>query len=376
MARRIASHLMLIDGHLEPNMILTLDDSGRILAIEREENIDRCAGMEFYSGVIIPGMINAHCHLELSYLRGAIEEQTGFAGFAREIGRCRTLYSDEERRRKALNADARMWEEGVQAVADIANDRLVMDIKAKSKIEYSTLFEFFGLQRTSLDEHLQMVQEPRSSITPHSIYSVQDEPMRRICSIGDTPLSLHFLESDDESLLYQGRGSLAEWYERMGWECDFLHYGTPSQRIAESIPSSRRVMLIHACKATAEDVEILDKHFAGTLTWVLCPESNRYISRLKPPVDMLRKMGARIAIGTDSLASARHLSMIDNMRQLGDIALDELAVWATENGAKALGRDTDLGHFAVGKSPGVVLIEGVDLHNHKLTEESFSRRLL
>jgi cytosine/adenosine deaminase-related metal-dependent hydrolase len=162
----------------------------------------------------------------------------------------------------------------------------------------------------------------------------------------------------------------------MGWKCDFLHYGTPAKRIAESIPPNRKILLVHCVESLPEDVEIVDSHINGGATWVLCPESNRYISGSTPPIEMLRDMGCRIAIGTDSRASARHLSMIENMRLLGDIPLEELLSWATIGGAKALCMEQRLGSIEVGKCPGLVLIEGVDLQKMRLTENSKSRRLL
>ena len=187
---------------------------------------------------------------------------------------------------------------------------------------------------------------------------------------------MHLLESDDEVELYNKSGSLWEWYTRMGWECDFLHYEAPTKRIAASVPADRRTLLVHGCKATAEDVALLNNHFATPPTWVLCPESNRYISGLTPPVAMLRKMGATIAIGTDSLASARSLSMVENMRLLGDIPLTELLTYATLNGAKALGIAEEKGSLEVGKRPGLVVLSNIDMQAMCLTAESYARRII
>lgn len=377
MSRKIASHYALIDGRLERNIVVEVDDTRQIIAIEQRPNLDSCASVEFYPGILIPGMVNAHCHLELSYLRGAIAEGTGFAGFARAIGAVRNNYTTEERISAATKADAQMWEEGVEAVLDIANDELIMDVKSRSRIEYVTLFELFGLNTQDIDAHLAMAQRhARSTITPHSTYSLQDRIFKDTCKANNGVISVHMLESDDESELYHHRGSLAAWYERMGWECDFLDYGTPAKRIIASIDQDRRVLLVHGCKATCEDIRVLNKHFAHPATWVLCPESNRFISGITPPVSLLRQMGAHLAIGTDSLSSARTLSMIDNLRQIDDAPLEELLSWATIGGAKALNMDDRLGSLTLGKRPGLVVIKGADLHNMRLTEESFAHRIL
>lgn len=377
MSRRIASHYALIDGELQRDIVVEVDASGEITAIECCKSIDSRAGVEFYPGILIPGMVNAHSHLELAYLRGAIAEGTGFAGFARAIGQVRGNYTTEERRRAAASADALMWEEGVQAVADIANDDLVMDIKEQSQIEYHTMFEFFGINNTNVARlNALAAQHANASVTPHSTYSVSDTPFKAIADGGTAPLSLHFLESEDEAALYHHAGSLWEWYERMGWRCDFLDYGSPAERLAKSITPERKLLLVHATRATERDIQTIDHHFTTRPTWVLCPESNRYISRLVPPINLLRSMGCRIAIGTDSLASARHLSMVDNMRQLGDIPLNELLTYATLNGALALGLDGKIGSIEIGKRPGLVVIQNSDLSTLKLTEESYSHRIL
>ena len=194
--RKIASHYALIDGELVRNRMIELDDNGVITNIIESSNIDAMASVEFYPGILIPGMINAHCHLELSYLHNQIEEGSGFAGFARAIGAVRNNFTTEERLRASRVADAKMWDEGVEAVADIANDDLVMAVKQNSKIEYHTMFEHFGLNNLSPAPLYELATRyDRCSVTPHSTYSVQDAPFRELCS-NEGAISIHLLESD------------------------------------------------------------------------------------------------------------------------------------------------------------------------------------
>ena len=377
MNRKIASHSALVGGRLCRNIVVEVDASRQIVAVNQVETIDNIHGVEFYPGILIPGMVNAHCHLELSYLRGAIAEGGGFATFAREIGRVRGNYTLEERIAAASKADAQMWEEGVEAVLDIANDETVMGVKRGSHIEYVTLFELFGLTTTTIDDHLSMASRHEGcSITPHSTYSLQNQVFIDACKANTSTISVHLLESPDEARLYKHEGALWEWYSRMGWQCDFLNYATPARRVAESIDPLRRVVVVHGCEATTEDVALLASHFGKGITWTLCPESNRYISSVRPPVEILRSMGANIAIGSDSLASSRTLSIIENLRLLGDVPLEELLTYATLGGARAIGRDNEIGSIEVGKHPGLVVIEGVDLHDLRLTSESRAHRII
>lgn len=376
--RRIASHLLLDGGRAVPRPVVTVGADGRIVAVEQWENLDSDASTEFYAGALCAGFVNAHCHLELSYLRGAIARGTGFAGFARAIGAVRDNFTVEERLRAVEAADARMWHEGVQAVADIVNGGTSFAVKARSAIRYRSFAEVFGLN-ASTSSVRPLLQYPDTTLTPHSAYSIQDAVFREIASeASDNPLSIHFMESPDEAELFRGAGSLAAWYGRMGWRCDFLGYGSPARRVAESVPSRRRVMLVHGCCVGEEDYDIIAGRFAERAVWVVCPQSNRYISGLQPPVELLRRHGAHICVGTDSLASNDSLSMVEELGLLGGVPLEEAVAMATINGARALGLDGEIGTVEAGKRPGLVLLENLayDGRGAHLTPDSRSRRLV
>ena len=375
--RRIAAHYMVDCGRVVPHPVVTLDDEERIVSLEQWQQLDSLSSTEFYAGVLCAGFVNAHCHLELSYLRGAIARGTGFAGFARAIGQVRGNFSAKERQRALQAADARMWSEGVQAVADIVNDDSTFQRKAQSKIYYKSFAELFGLNSVA-DAVKHLCSLPNCSPTPHSIYSVQDEAFRSVAELAaDEPLSIHFMESPDEAALYSGEGSLAAWYERMGWRCDFLHYGSPVRRITGSLSEDKRLMLVHNCCVAEEDVELINNHFVNPVAWVLCPRSNDYISGLKPPVELLRRYSDMICVGTDSLASNDSLSIIEELKMFEGVLLAELVKWATINGARALGVEKEIGSVEVGKRPGLVLIEGVEYADGlRLTPHSTSRRII
>lgn len=372
--RRIASHYLIDRGQVLQRPLLTLDDEGTILSIGQWDRLDALPHTEFYGGALCAGFVNAHCHAELSYLRGAIARGTGFGGFARAIGQVRGGFGSDERRQAVLAADARMWSEGVQAVSDIVNDSSSFEVKSRSRIIYHSFAELFGLMADA-DSVQPLTTHPDTSLTPHSTYSLQDAAFREaVARSGRNPLSIHFMESPDEQALYRGEGSLAEWYRRMGWQCDFLHYGSPARRLVESVGSDRRVLLVHNCCIGEEDIALIESHFRNPVAWVVCPRSNDYISGLRPPTELLRRHKAMICIGTDSLASNESLSMIEEMKMLSDVPLGELLAWATINGARALGLDAVIGSVEVGKRPGVVLIEGLD-EGLQLTPATTTRRL-
>lgn len=372
--RRIASHYMIDRQRVLQRPLLTLDDDGRIASVEQWDRLDALPQTEFYGGALCAGFVNAHCHAELSYLRGAIARRTGFGGFARAIGQVRGNYSSEERQQALRAADARMWSEGVQAVADVVNDDSSFSVKSRSRIHYHSFVELFGLMADA-ERLLPLAAHPNSSLTPHSTYSLQDGAFRDAVRLSDkNPLTIHFMESPDEQMLYEGEGSLAEWYDRMGWQCDFLHYGSPARRLVESVGSDRRVLLVHNCCLQEAELDLIEQHFTHPVAWVVCPRSNDYISGLRPPVELLRSHGAMICIGTDSLASNESLSIVEELKLLGDVPLTESLEWATINGARALGLDAEIGSIEVGKRPGVVLLEGLS-EDLELTASTTARRL-
>lgn len=376
--RRLASHLLLDGGRAVPRPVVTVDDTGRVVAVEQWERLDGDASTEFYAGALCAGFVNAHCHLELSYLRGAIERGTGFAGFARAIGAVRGGFAMEERLRAIEAADARMWHEGVQAVADIVNGATSFDAKGRSAIRYRSFAEVFGLN-SSADAARPLLQYPDTTLTPHSTYSIQDSTFGDIVAdSANDPLSIHFMESDDEAALFRGEGSLAAWYGRMGWQCDFLGHGSPARRVTAMVPRGRCVMLVHGCCVGEEEYGIVAEHFADGVSWVVCPQSNAYISGLRPPVELLRRHGARVCVGSDSLASNDSLSMVGELKLLSEVPLEEAVAWATINGARALGLDGEIGSIEVGKRPGVVLLENLafDSRGAHLTPDSRARRLV
>ncbi|MFI3282334.1 MAG: amidohydrolase family protein [Rikenellaceae bacterium] len=368
--RRIASNLMLLDGEFIPRPLIEISDQGEVLCVEQYENVDRLENTEFYAGIMTPGFVNSHCHLELSYLKGRIEPYGGFAHFARSIGEVRGEATMEQRLSAIKREDLRMRGEGVVAVGDIMNGDSTMGCKSQSTIRYRNFAEVFGLRTESL-QHMSWADScENSSLTTHSIYSLSDVVFKDIASQNvDAPLSIHFMESPGESELYQRRGHLWEWYQRVGYECDFLHYGSPAQRIIESVPAHRSVVLVHNCCVTQRDIDIIVGHFTAPIYWVVCPRSNNYISRLVPPLNLLRRNRLNICVGTDSLASNHSLSMVAEMAAMESAPLVERLDWSTCQGAKALGFE-DLGELKVGRCCGINIVSGVDYQTMQFTSKS------
>ena len=374
--RRIATHYLLTDEGWLRNPLVEVAPDGTILRVTTSGQPDREPLTEFYPGLLLPGLVNAHCHIELSCLQGAIPEGGGFAAFARSMGEVRNRFSAEERLRAVAAADAAMWSEGVAAMGDIANGESAFAVKERSPLAYRTFVEVFGLKTRSAEPLQPLLRHPDTSLTPHSLYSVQDALFCEIGREGQAPLSIHFLESPAEKELYRRQGALWEWYQRAGMSCDFLRYGHPAKRLVESLPADRPLLLVHDCCLTQPDIDLIMNYFTAPVYWCLCPRSNDYISHLKPPVDLLRRNGLKICVGTDSLASNRSLSMLEELKCFEGVPLAERLHWATAIGAEALGFADRLGSVKPGKRPGLTLLSGIDYNRMELTPRSTLRRLI
>jgi cytosine/adenosine deaminase-related metal-dependent hydrolase len=363
--------------------VVTLSDEGEVVDVSITTGLDREAGVEFFSGILVPGFFNAHCHLELSGLRGTIAPGGGFTAFARGMREARRR---EERGVKSEEFwDAKMWAEGVSAVGDICNGNATFGLKRASRVKYHNFCELFGLgaepSRAVALRDEALAAGLAASVTPHSTYSLSraaftevldfhswrsHPPLGRtaVCFASREPLSIHFLESEDETDLYKKRGPMWDWYVEQWLRPDFLDYGSPAERLVAQVPPDRPVMLVHNCVATQRDIDIVMGHFTAPVTWVVCPGSNRYIGNPAPPIDLLRKNNLRIAVGTDSLASNDTLSMVHELSLIEGVPLAELLGWAT------------LGSIEPHSSTGLVLLTGVDMQTLTLTESTKARRII
>ncbi len=378
--RRIASNYLVCRGELVANPLVEVDGNGVVVSVASYDPlaVDSLPHTEHYSGVMVAGMVNAHCHLELSYLKSQIAQGGGFAEFASSMARVRGAFSEEQRLRAMEAAQVEMWSSGVVAVGDVVNGASSYAVKSHSPIEYVNYAELFGLRSVDCSAVEPLLKHPSTYATPHSLYSLNDELLRRVVDLGysQQPLSIHLMESAAEGELFKGRGELFEWYERVGFECDFLHYESPAHRLISLVPPDRSVMLVHNCYVEQRDIELIMNHFTAPVHWVVCPRSNGYISGVTPPIDLLSSNGLNICLGTDSLASNTSLSMLDELRSIVSSApLAERIMWATSNGAAAL-QLPHLGEIEVGRRPSISLLSNLNYHDWSITPSSVISKIV
>jgi cytosine/adenosine deaminase-related metal-dependent hydrolase len=377
--------------------IIVVNDEGTITdIIDTRGVLTEIASLEFYNGVLVPGFVNAHCHLELSHLKGLFPEKTRLAGFLKRVDQhCRI--EEEIVVEAARKADIEMWNNGISAVGDISNVKLSFPVKASSKIYYHTFIESLGFSPERAEKAfnwtISCLEEARAlglsaSIVPHSPYSVSKDLFSKISEHAEKEnaiLSMHSQESAAEDDLYQSGTGQIVTHLTENLLIDISSF-IPSGKSALStvlvwLPSQNNLLLIHNLCTTQEDIEMIRKvRLLDKTFFVLCPNSNLYIEDRLPDITLFRNNHLRLCLGTDSLSSNKQLSILEEMKTIQNhfptIPLKEIVSWATRNGAEALGITEWAGTIEVGKKPGINLISGMDLQNLRLLPQSKVRRLI
>jgi len=364
-------------GWLPEGSVIEVADDGRILSVQNGP----VEGAVFYDGVLAPGLVNAHCHLELSHMKGVGAEHTGLIPFLKNIPLLRNNWTDEQKREARHAGYKELVSNGVVAVGDISNTTDPLDIRALDELHYHSFVEVLGFteenaQRVfshSVDKHNDFAAQQRGnkilkqSIVPHAPYSVSAALFRLIDGHGGSAtVSVHNQECDDENLYYVKKdGSVGELLKILGIDDGYFKpSGKPSlQTYLEWMTPGHTYLLVHNTCSTSEDVRYAHSRMPNVY-WCLCPNANLYIENRLPNVDMLIAEGANLCVGTDSLASNHQLSVMAELETLKKnfphLSWETLLTWATANGAAALQMQDEIGTIEVGKRPGVVQIVGID----------------
>ena len=365
----------LFDGYcfLEDNKTLITDEEGVIqdivTASEAGDDVQQL------SGILSPGFINCHCHLELSHMKGLIEEGKGLVQFVLQVVQQRH-FPEEEILEAIETAEDEMLVNGMVAVVDICNNALTVSQKVRDRLYYHNFIEtsgfnpFIAAQRfdKAFRIYKEFINSPSGdgSIVPHAPYSVADELWDRITHFpGNHLLTIHNQETAAENEWFINKqGGLSELFEKMNIDVSFFKASGKSslQSYLPKFLPDQQVILVHNLHTSADDF-LFSKQLAisSRLYWCLCPNANKYISQQLPDIDLLMKNDCKIVLGTDSLASNHQLSMLEEIKTIHQhfphIEIEKMLTWATINGAKALQMDTLLGSFEKGKKPGVILLE-------------------
>jgi aminodeoxyfutalosine deaminase len=385
-----ASHLFTGFDLLPCNNVLVTDAEGTVIDIVDETNAG--GDIQVFNGILTPGFVNTHCHLELSHLKGAIAENTGLIDFLISIPKLRQF--EPEAIQEAISmAEAEMYNTGTVAVGDICNTADTIPAKKQSRLQWYNFIETIGFSNQKAPERFAFSQSVwqqfestlpgNNTLVPHAPYSVSKDLFGLLNNASAGKIStIHNQESAAENELYQAKtGGFLRLYQDFGIDTDFFNPSGKSslQTWLPWLSKPKHLLLVHNVAISQTDLSFLTNQLVNSLTFfALCPNANNYIQQQQPPVELLRQNGCTITIGTDSLASNHQLNMLEEIKTLLQqnkrLSITEVLSWATINGASALDMSETLGSFEKGKQPGIVLIENTKEGN--LVGESRARRIL
>lgn len=373
-----------------PDVAIELDDAGTILAVRPARAGDPAP----LDGLVIPGLVNAHLHLELSYLSGQVRGGFGLPLWVRSLMAQRAEGTVADLQASMVAAARAMADAGVVAVCDVANGEGTAAVLAAAGLQGVVQREVLGMDARALPDRLQKALEPDEEIlgergrvvirnSPHATYSTAPTLIRAAVlgreergterSVTETdrarrsstrpPAAIHCAEDREELVfLRSGEGAWAKLLDRMG--LDWRWFEAPGCSPVEYLDMlgvlGPELLLVHGVHLSNKDRHLLVR---GRCPLALCPRSNLHISGDLPDVPSLIDEGVELAIGTDSLASCPDLDPLGCVYTLADafpdVPVEALLHAATAGGADALHLE-HLGRIVAGKAPGLVLLCGLD----------------
>ena len=395
MKRIAAEYLYTLEGESPVrNGYVEFGKDGTILATGTVE--DPSAEAEFLPGAIVPGFVNAHCHVELSSMKGLFRKGSGMAGFIDQINALRDTTSHEEKLADIQYWMDKMYADGVNAMADISNCADSFAIKAAHPMYTRTFLEVFGTEPEDCESVMESVLRLKAvadgfgldaAPTPHACYTMSPELIVAASREGlhSGFLSYHSEESDEEEqMLKTGSGPMWDNRKAAGMstppvtgKSSLLYFLDRLQEVHPA-PFDEHILLVHEVCMDKEGIDAVKTVMRHPFV-ALCPLSNIFIHNALPPVRLMMEEGVKMTVGTDSLSSNDTLDMLKELFCLQEnfpfLDLQTLLVWACRNGAEFLGKESTLGSIAPGKKPGLVHISSLS-SSGGLTTGSVSRRLV
>jgi cytosine/adenosine deaminase-related metal-dependent hydrolase len=310
--------------------------------------------VDFGNCAIVPGFVNTHTHLGLSALRGKAPFGGVFAEWLRALVAAKGAMTREDYL-ASLSAGLReAIESGTTTVGEICGDDAGWKTLAESGMRCVAFLEVIAFEKFRAPDALEALANRldalrnfdslNAGVAPHAPYTVSGELIARCAELAEkrgVPFAIHAAESAEEAAFLQGHeGPLGAFLRDRGvgldeWEPPHL---TPVRYLASLGALSPRSLLVHCNFLTQEEAEIIKKSGAHV---IYCPRSSAFFGRADHPMRRLMDLGVNVALGTDSLASNRTLSVLDEVKFLARAhrKVFPAKFWemATENGAAALG---------------------------------------
>jgi aminodeoxyfutalosine deaminase len=368
---RFLKAVKIFDGiRYLPDESVIVHENGTIREITTAAAIDPLK-LEMLEGILMPGFVNAHCHLELSHMKGQTEPGKGLPAFGLEIVKKRALSPDGQIVEHMQDADREMQTNGIVAVGDICNHSTSAEVKRNSAIFYHSFAELIGFNPLSAEDIFtkglgllgELVSAGGSqSLAAHAPYSVSPALLRMIVNhntSNELPFSMHYNESEEEGRFLRGeRSAFQDLYRQLGIDISWFRPNGDSTHLSGKLPQTSPAMLVHNTCNTEDDVKQL---FSPNLFFCFCPSANLYIQERLPQVSLYMNIPDNVCIGTDSLASNDSLDLLKEANLLAGslMAADSPLILKalTFNGARALNIAHNFGRLIPGTRPGMNLVK-------------------
>jgi cytosine/adenosine deaminase-related metal-dependent hydrolase len=326
---------------------------------------------------ILPGLVNAHTHLELSYLRGRVPPASSFVTWVRGVVGARRQQPDPQAAeivQAIADAIAQTLAAGTAVVGDISNTMATYGPLAASALAGIVFYELIRFRAEGADDFVERAcgeidalppaPRVRAALAAHAPYSIAPPVFRAIARAAhrrpSLPWSVHLSESVEEiEFVRTAAGPWREFLQELGaWEPSFVAPGvSPVQYLDEAGLLGERLIAVHGVQMTRDD---LGRLAARGATLVTCPRSNGHTGAGIPPLEEFYRSGVRVAVGTDSLASAPDLNLFAELAAMRSLAPGvppaRLLASATVEGARALGVDAEYGSIEPGKRARLIAV--------------------
>jgi cytosine/adenosine deaminase-related metal-dependent hydrolase len=327
----------------------------------------------------MPGLINAHCHLDYTHMAGQLSAPRRFIDWLKLITTTKAQWTTAEYRASWLSGAQMLVRTGTTTVADIeAVPQLLPEVWDATPLRVISFLEMIGITKRRLPDtvlqetldRISMLSHSRSSIglSPHAPYSTVPRLLERSAEVANRKgwlISTHVAESEAEfNMFAHGQGDMFDWLQRSGREMSDCGSGSPVQYLRRCGALNKNLVAIHLNYLARGDAALLARNRVSV---VHCPRSHAYFGHEPFPMRRLLRAGVNVCLGTDSLASVIktrrqpiELDMLAEMRSLADrhpwLSPKTLVRLSTLNSARALHRNSRLGQLSPGAMADLVAL--------------------